>query len=121
MTTRTLGFVNAPILGQKLVGQLLNEQVDVSIYARRRAVMARVLSDAGITFTEPRGAFYFFPEAPGGDDLAFVNALFEQNILAVPGRGFGCPGFFRLTFCVNEQTIERAANGFKRAVEKIKG
>ena len=120
MTTRTLGFVNAPILGQKLVEQLLNEQVDVSIYARRRATMARVLSNAGIKFTEPRGAFYFFPEVPGGDDLAFVNALFEQNILAVPGTGFGCPGFFRLTFCVNEQTIERAADGFKRAVEKIK-
>ena len=118
MTTRTLGFVNAPVIGQQLAEHLLDEQVDLAVYTRRRAVMARVLADAGIVFTEPRGAFYFFPEAPGGDDLAFVNALFEQNILAVPGSGFGCPGHFRLAFCVNESTIERAADGFKRAVEK---
>ncbi len=120
MTTRTLGFVNAPIIGQHLVEQLLNEQVDLSIYARRRAAMAGVLVNARINFLEPQGAFYFFPEAPGGDDLAFVNALFAQNILAVPGSGFGCPGYFRLAFCVHEDIILRAADGFKRAASTFR-
>ena len=115
MTTRTLGFVNAPVIGQKLALMLMGEGVDLAIYAERRALMARVLDEAGIRYALPRGAFYFFPEAPGGDDLAFVQRLLAENILAVPGRGFGCPGFFRLSFSVETETIARSAEGFKRA------
>ena len=116
LTNRTLGFVNAPVLGQALAEALLDEGVDVTVYDRRRRAMAQVLTDAGIAFTMPRGAFYFFPAAPGGDDLAFVQHLLDEQILAVPGRGFGCPGYFRLAFCVDEAIIRRAAPGFKRAV-----
>jgi aspartate aminotransferase len=115
MTTRTLGFVNAPVIGQKLVLMLLGQGVDLAIYGKRRALMARALDDAGIRYTLPRGAFYFFPEAPGGDDFAFVQRLLQENILAVPGSGFGCPGCFRLSFSVETDAIERAAEGFKRA------
>ena len=81
----------------------------------RRREMARVLQEAGINFALPQGAFYFFPEAPGGDDLAFVDRLLAQNILAVPGRGFGSPGYFRLSFSVDIKTITASAAGFKRA------
>ena len=115
MTNRTLGFVNAPVIGQILVEALLDSGVDLAIYDRRRHAMAQVLRDAWIAFALPRGAFYFFPVAPGGDDQAFVRRLLDEHILAVPGRGFGCPGFFRLTFCVDEAVIARAAPGFKRA------
>jgi len=121
MTNRTLGFVNAPVVGQRLVEALLDATVDVGVYDRRRKAMAAALTGAGIEFTMPKGAFYFFPKAPGGDDQAFVNLLLEENILAVPGRGFGMPGYFRLTFCVDEQVIERSAPGFKRAVAKATG
>jgi aspartate aminotransferase len=120
MTTRTLGFVNAPILGQRLVEQLVDASVDVAIYDRRRHAMADALRAAGIRFSMPRGAFYFFPEAPGGDDRRFVDLLLEENVLAVPGRGFGVPGHFRLTFCVDEKVIERAAPSFARAVAKAR-
>ena len=115
MTTRTLGFVNAPVIGQKLALMLMGEGVDLAIYAERRALMARVLDAAGIRYALPRGAFDFFPEAPGGDDLAFVQRLLRENILAVPGRGFGAPGFFRLSFSVETETIARSAEGFTRA------
>ena len=63
----------------------------------------------------PKGAFYFFPKAPGGDDVAFVNKLLDERILAVPGSGFGGPGHFRLAFCVEDEVIARSAEGFKRA------
>ena len=116
LTNRTLGFVNAPVLGQRLAMALLGEGVDVSVYARRRTLMAGVLAAAGIRFTMPQGAFYFFPEAPGGDDTAFVQALLERNVLAVPGRGFGAAGYFRLSFSVEERVIERSEAGFKEAV-----
>ncbi len=117
MTNRTLGFVNAPVLGQRLAMALLNEGVDLSVYDHRRRAMARVLSDAGIRFAMPQGAFYFFPEAPGGDDQAFVRALLAHNVLAVPGAGFGFPGYFRLSFSVDEAVIKRSAAGFKAAAD----
>jgi aspartate aminotransferase len=120
MTNRTLGFVNAPVLGQRLAMALLNEGVDLSIYDRRRQAMAAVLTDAGIRFTLPKGAFYFFPEAPGGDDQAFVQALLAQNVLAVPGAGFGFPGYFRLSFSVDEAVIAGSAAGFKAAVASLR-
>jgi len=121
LTNRTLGFVNAPVLGQRLAMALLDQGVDVAVYARRRAAMARVLREAGIRFALPQGAFYFFPEAPGGDDQAFVQALLAQNVLAVPGRGFGFSGYFRLSFSVEDSVIERSATGFHAAVAAVSG
>lgn len=115
MTNRTLGFVNAPILGQQLAMTLLNEGVDLAIYDRRRKAMAKVLTDAGIAFTMPQGAFYFFPQAPLGDDHGFVQELVKYNVLAVPGSGFGFPGYFRLSFSVEDSVIPRSAEGFKAA------
>lgn len=117
MTNRTLGYVNAPILGQKLALGLLNEQVDLAIYDARRQAMARVLREAGLTFALPRGAFYFFPQAPGGDDVAFCNRLLAQGIIAVPGRGFGMPGYIRLCCAVERDIIERSAEAWKRAMQ----
>jgi len=120
LANRILGFVNAPALAQKLLAKALGSQVDVSIYAARRDAMRQVLDAAGYTYPLPRGAFYFFPAAPGGDDVAFVQLLLEERILAVPGKGFGWPGHFRLAFCVGEDVIRRAEAGFKRAMEKAK-
>ena len=119
MTNRTLGFVNAPILGQRLAMELLNEGVDLSIYDRRRKAMAQVLTEAGIEFTMPQGAFYFFPKAPGGDDQAFVQALLKYNVLAVPGAGFGFPGYFRLSFSVEDRVITGSASGFAAAAKQF--
>ena len=120
MTNRTLGFVNAPVIGQRLAMELLDEGVDLSVYDRRRRAMAAVLTNAGIRFTLPKGAFYFFPEAPGGDDQMFVQALLAQNVLAVPGAGFGFPGHFRLSFSVDERVIAGSAEGFKAAVANLR-
>ena len=120
LTNRTLGFVNAPVIGQRLAAQLLDQTVDLEIYDRRRKLMAKVLADAGVEFVMPKGAFYFFPKAPGGDDAKFVDALLEEKILAVPGSGFGRAGHFRLSCAVDEKIIARSAAGFKRAVEKFK-
>ena len=117
LTNRTLGYVNAPVIGQRLAAALIDESVDLEIYDRRRKLMAKVLSEAGIEFEMPKGAFYFFPKAPGGDDAKFVDALLEERILAVPGRGFGRPGYIRLSCSVDEKIIARSAEGFRRAVE----
>lgn len=115
LCNRILGFVNAPVIGQMILESAIHEGIDISVYDERRRAMADVLDAAGIQYCMPKGAFYFFPEAPGGDDMAFVNRLLEENVLAVPGRGFGRPGHFRLTFCMDKAIIERSREAFIRA------
>ncbi|MFW5837310.1 MAG: pyridoxal phosphate-dependent aminotransferase [Desulfovibrionaceae bacterium] len=119
LANRILGFVNAPAVGQRIVEQALDAQVDVSVYEARRRAMAEVLDAAGVEYPDPQGAFYFFPQAPGGDDVEFCKALQEERILAVPGRGFGWPGSFRLTFCVDEKVIRGSAQGFAKAAARF--
>ena len=118
LTNRILGFVNPPVIGQHLLKAALDAQVDAGIYEERRNAMATVLTDVGYEYMMPKGAFYFFPKAPGGDDVKFCQTLMEEKILAVPGSGFGGPGHFRLTFCVSTDVINRAAEGFARARKK---
>ncbi len=116
LTNRILGFVNAPVIGQILVEKALHVTVDKKIYAARRKAMASVLSEAGLKFSLPKGGFYFFPMAPERDDLKFVRDLLEENILAVPGSGFGYPGFVRFSFCLPEEVIYRSGSALARAV-----
>jgi aspartate aminotransferase len=117
LANRILGFVNAPALMQRVAARLTEVAVDIAPYEARRRLFCEVLTQAGYEFFTPKGAFYLFPKAPGGDDLAFVARLKEENVLAVPGRGFGRPGYFRLAFCVSEEVISAAAPGFARARE----
>jgi aspartate aminotransferase len=121
LANRILGFVNAPALMQRVVAPLTDVTLDITPYARRRELFCDILARAGYKFLRPKGAFYLFPQAPGGDDLSFVAALKEEDILAVPGRGFGRAGYFRLAFCVPETVIQAAAPGFARAKQKLTG
>lgn len=120
--TRVLGFVNAPALMQRVVAELNTSRVDVGIYERRRDMFKSVLDDAGIEYAEPEGAFYLFCKVPPrkgqegrADDVAFVMTLKDHLVLAVPGSGFGGPGWFRLAYCVDEKVIEASREAFKAA------
>jgi len=115
---RTLGFVNAPALMQRVVCAVQGEAADMAAYARKRDLICDGLAEAGYEFTVPRGTFYVFPKAPIADDVAFVNALQEELILVVPGSGFGGPGYFRIAFCVDDDTIVKALPGFKRVLDR---
>ena len=121
LATRTLGFVNSPVLGQRLAARLLDETVDLEIYDRRRRLMTKVLKEAGVEFAEPKGAFYFFAKSPVENDFEFVDALAEENILVVPGTGFGFKGYVRLCCAVDEKVIAGSAEGFKRVMSKYRG
>lgn len=116
LANRILGFVNAPALMQRVVEHLQDVTVDTSIYARRREVFCAILDDAGYEYIKPKGAFYLFPKSPIEDDVEFCAILQQEKILAVPGRGFGAPGYFRLAFCVDDAVISRSTDAFKRAI-----
>jgi len=119
LANRILGFVNAPALMQRVVAELQGASVDNTIYTRRREVFCKILADTGYEFMPPKGAFYVFPKSPIADDAEFVSRLQDQKILAVPGRGFGAPGYFRLAFCVDDSVIERSVEGFRKAMESV--
>lgn len=112
-TIRTLGFVNAPALMQRLVGRLTNVSVDIWEYQEKRDLLYDALVDFGYSVVKPMGAFYLFPRCPIDDDVAFVRALQAKNILTVPGRGFGRPGHIRIAYCVEKRVIEASLEGFR--------
>ncbi len=116
---RTLGFVNAPALMQHLVRSLQGVSVDAADYQRKRDYLYGQLKELGYTVTRPQGAFYLFPKSPVEDDVAFVEALQEWNVLTVPGRGFGMPGYFRISYCVEDWVLEGAVEGFSKAAERF--
>ncbi|MBF0450351.1 MAG: pyridoxal phosphate-dependent aminotransferase [Candidatus Magnetomorum sp.] len=119
MANRILGFVNAPALMQRVVARMQGKQIDSGLYQSKRDLLCSGLKKAGYMFTVPKGAFYLFPKSPIPDDVAFVGELQKENILAVPGSGFGCPGHFRISYCVSDDTIVRSMPGFERVMKKL--
>lgn len=119
LCNRILGYVNAPAIMQKAVMMSLGTSVDISEYSRNRDVLCSALTEIGYELIIPKGTFYAFPKAPGGDDLAVIDALQKQKILCVPGRGFAAPGYFRIAFCVDENTVRRSIDGFRLAFNEI--
>ena len=117
---RTLGFVNAPALMQHVVRELQGVSVDAGDYQRKRDYLHGHLTEMGYSVTKPQGAFYLFPKSPIDDDVAFVDALQQWNVLTVPGRGFGTPGYFRISYCVEDSVLEGAIAGFAKAAEKYR-
>ena len=115
---RILGFVNAPALMQRILPRLQGIKIDIREYQKKRDLLCAGLSKAGYSFIKPEGAFYLFAKSPIPDDVLFVGELLQENILAVPGTGFGTPGFFRLAYCVEDRVIEGSMAGFGRAIQK---
>ena len=118
---RTLGFVNAPALMQHIVRTLQSVTVDVSDYQAKRDFLYDRLTAMGYETVRPQGAFYMFPRSPIEDDAAFVEELKKHLVLVVPGRGFGLAGHFRISYCVDDRTLEGSMDGFRAAIESVRG
>jgi len=116
---RTLGFVNAPALIQHIVKNLQSVTIDVQQYQDKRDFMYQNLTEIGYEMPMPQGAFYMFPKSPIEDDVEFTAELQKSNVLVVPGRGFGSPGHFRLSYCVTDETLAGSLEGFRIAFEAV--
>jgi len=106
---------------QRAVASLEEVTIDISPYERRRDVLAKGLRDMGIELCEPDGAFYLFCKSPVPDDVRFVSHLKEHRILAVPGQGFGYPGWFRLSYAVPDWVVNGAVERLKAAIQAWQG
>lgn len=120
VANRILGFINAPALMQRVVANVQGLHVDAEIYKRKRDLICDGLIEAGYDLLVPPGTFYVFPKTPTDDDVTFVQELQQELILTVPGTGFDCPGYFRIAFCVDDETLIKTLPGFRRVIQKYR-
>lgn len=120
MLNRTLGFVNASAFMQRVIARCADARCDLDFYRQNRDLLCNALVSYGYDLKVPGGALYAFPKTPIADDAEFIAVLVKHRVLAVPGRGFGRPGYMRLSFCVDRKTIERGLPALKAAIDEVR-
>lgn len=120
VANRILGFVNAPSLFQRVIGRTLGAEVDVNIYKKNRDLLYNHLIGLGFECVKPEGAFYLFPKSLIEDDIKFAEIAKQFNLLIVPGSSFGCPGYFRVAYCIDYKKIENSLDAFTKLARYIK-
>ena len=116
---RVSGHVCAPSLMQRMITRCAHLQPELTGYDRNRRVLMDALLEYGYEMAKPEGAFYLFVKAPNGDDQSFYKKALEKDLLFVPGAAFGCPGYFRLCYCISYDTIVRSLPLFKQLMEEV--
>ena len=115
---RAMGHVCPPTLMQLVIERCADEVPDLAAYDENRTLLYNALTEMGYSCAKPDGAFYLFVKAPNGDAVAFSQkAKLEHNLLVVPGDGFGCPGYLRLSYCVSNEMIRRSLPAFRAMIE----
>ena len=117
---RTLGFVCAPALFQRVVADCVDEPSDVEAYARNRTVLTQALSEYGYTYVEPDGAFYLWVKALEDDAEAFCERAKAYELLPVPSNSFGVTGWFRLGYCIDYDVIVNSLPAWKQLAEEYR-
>lgn len=117
---RAGGHVCAPSIWQKVIARCTHLRPDLAAYDKNRRALRDGLGEMGYRMASPDGAFYLFIQAPNGDDVAFSELAKEKNLLVVPGTGFGCPGWFRICYCVSFDMIERSLPVFRELMDRCK-
>ena len=117
---RALGYVCAPSLFQKVVARCIGATGDISLYKKNRDILYKGLTDIGYECYKPDGAFYMCVKALEPDADAFCEKAKEEDLLIVSATGFGCPGYVRISYCVDEDMIRRSFAAFERLYKKYK-
>lgn len=115
---RVLTHVNAPSLWQLVVARCARLPSDITPYEKNGTMLYEGLVRAGFSCVKPQGAFYLFPRSLEADDYAFCERAKKYDLLLVPGTDFGCPGHFRASYCIKEQTIERSLPLFEKLAKE---
>ncbi len=117
---RVLGFVCAPSLFQKALGKCLGQVGDINLYKINRDLLYTKLTQMGYECVNPQGAFYMFVKAMGGNSKEFCERAKALDLLLVAADDFGCPGYARISYCVDKEMIERSMTAFEKLAESYK-
>ncbi|MBQ7048793.1 MAG: pyridoxal phosphate-dependent aminotransferase, partial [Clostridia bacterium] len=115
---RALGYVCAPSMFQHVATRCLGQTADVSVYKKNRDLLYSALSSYGYKCIKPDGAFYLFLKTPEDDAKIFSEKAKKKELLLVPSDSFGCPGYVRISYCVDTEQIEKALPAFKELAEE---
>ena len=110
---RALGYVCAPSLFQKVIARCTGQTGDIDLYKKNRDLLYENLTALGYECVKPQGAFYLFMKALEEDAVAFSEKAKEYNLLLVAADDFGCPGYVRVSYCVEEAMIRRSFAAFE--------
>ena len=112
--SRCIGHHCPSSLIQYVAGRMCGETSDLTVYETNARMLYKELTAMGYTCQEPGGTFYMFPKALEEDAMAFCQKALEYNLVLVPGDSFGCPGYFRISYCVQTEKAERSVEAFKK-------
>ena len=115
---RAMGFVCAPHLFQDVILKCMGQTSDMNIYDENRKLLYNGLKELGYDCVYPSGAFYLFVKAPENDASAFSEKAKKLNLLIVPADSFGCPGYVRVSYCVEPDMIKRSFTAFKKLIDQ---
>jgi aspartate aminotransferase/aminotransferase len=110
-------FVCAPQPGQWAAVAALEAPMDAPLAECRRKRDKLMEGLRGhYDFVQPGGAFYLYPQAPGGSGKAFAErAVAEEKLIVVPGSVFGAADtHFRIAYTVSERTLDRGIEALRR-------
>lgn len=114
---RSLGYVCAPALFQKVCAANLGKSSDINAYRKNRDLLCGTLSEYGFSCVQPEGAFYLFLKSPEEDAAAFCKKAREYELLLVPSDSFGVKGYVRISYCVSQEVIKQSLPAFKRLAQ----
>ena len=110
--SRGIGHNCPSSLFQYVAADCIDDTSDLSVYERNMVLLYDKLTALGLRVRRPDGTFYIFPKAPEADANAFCEKAKAYNLVLVPGDSFGCPGYFRISYCIDTEKVRRSLPAF---------
>ena len=115
--SRGIGHNCPPSIIQLAVAEVLDKTADISVYETNKNILYRELKELGFTCVEPGGTFYILPKALEADSKAFCEKALRYDLILVPTDTFGCPGYFRMAYCIDTEKLERSLPALRKFVK----
>lgn len=111
--SRGIGHNCPPSMIQLAITSVLDTTSDISVYEENKNILYKELTRIGFEIVEPGGTFYMFPKALEADAGAFCDRAKQHDLLLVPSDTFGCPGHFRICYCIPTEKVRRSIPVFE--------
>ena len=106
---------------QQAVAKVIDQTSDMSVYEKNRNLLYDALTRLGFEVVKPQGTFYIFPKALEEDANAFCMKAKKYDLILVPADNFGCPGYFRMAYCIDTEKVERSIPVLEKFVHEEYG
>ena len=115
--SRGIGHNCPPSIIQLAVAEVLDKTAELSVYETNMNILYKELQSLGFTCVKPGGTFYILPKALEEDAKIFCEKALQYDLVLVPGDTFGCPGYFRMAYCIDTEKVERSLAALRRFVK----